>query len=344
MNERTGGEHDEPRTQPSQPTAQPPAAPNSDTAPTIEPTPKSGPQRAQTTSSPAGAGGAALSTPARGTVRSIHYTLSYLTVNPERGPRGAIVLLHDLPGGGFTWEPTLLALAGTGRAVYAFDMLAYGQSSHPWPSDTSIWGHADCLLYAFERMRLSEIVLVGLGLGGGVAQVLATRLFESGVARLALVDSYAYEYAFAPNWPFPEMAAHQDPEAPHHAQLEEVLSDLRTTFPNGSAHPEALTPERLERYVNEWNGEVGKHLLFQHVRLMVPSYQNAPASDLRQLRIPVMIVWGERDSVTPIALGERLAREIPAARFERIAGAGHLVVDDAPDVVGRLLADFGRVE
>jgi pimeloyl-ACP methyl ester carboxylesterase len=92
--------------------------------------------------------------------------------------------------------------------------------------------------------------------------------------------------------------------------------------------------------VDEWNSEVGKHLLFQHVRLMIPSYQNSPASDLRQLHIPVLIAWGEHDTVTPLSLGQRLAREIPGARFERIAGAGHVLVDDAPDAVGRLLADF----
>jgi pimeloyl-ACP methyl ester carboxylesterase len=184
------------------------------------------------------------------------------------------------------------------------------------------------------------VVLVGLGLGGGVAQVLATRLFNSGVAKLALLDTYAYEYAFAPDWPLPDMAGHQDPEAGHHAKIEQVLADLRNTVPNGSANPRALSADRLSAYVDEWNSEVGKHLLFQHVRLMIPNYQNSPASDLRELRIPFLIGWGEQDRVTPLWLGQRLAHEIPAARFERIPGAGHLVVDDAPDAVGRLLASF----
>src|SRR6476660_6023804 len=88
----------------------------------------------------------------RGTVRSIHYTLSYLAQNVERGPQGAIVLLHDLPGGAFAWEGVLPGLAAMGRANYAFDMLGYGQSAHPWPSDTSNWGQADCLQYAFEAL------------------------------------------------------------------------------------------------------------------------------------------------------------------------------------------------
>jgi pimeloyl-ACP methyl ester carboxylesterase len=116
--------------------------------------------------------------PRRDIVRSIHYSLSYIVQNPERGPKGAIVLLHDLPGGAFVWQRVLPALAATGRAVYAFDLLGFGQSGQPWPADTTIWGHADCLTYAFRTLGLTEITLVGFGLGGGVAQTLATRLYR----------------------------------------------------------------------------------------------------------------------------------------------------------------------
>ncbi|HEX3269731.1 MAG TPA: hypothetical protein VHR15_03705, partial [Ktedonobacterales bacterium] len=62
--------------------------PNLDPAPQQ---PAQPPQPARTDSSASSA--------RRGTVRSIHYTLSYLAQNSERGPQGAIVLLHDLPGG-----------------------------------------------------------------------------------------------------------------------------------------------------------------------------------------------------------------------------------------------------
>lgn len=276
----------------------------------------------------------------RGTVYSVHYELSYLLLNPESGPRGAIVLLHDLPGGAFSWSEVLPALAATGRAVYAFDMLGYGQSARPWPSDTSIWGHADVLLYALRRLRLSEIVLVGFGIGGGVVQILATRLFLGGVAKLVLLDSYAYDYAFAPNWPMPDMAAHQDPEAAHHAQLDQVLGDLRATLPLASARAGGLSAARVADYVDEWNSEIGKHLLYQHIRLLLPSYQNSPASDLHHVRFPVLLLWGQQDSVTPVSLGERMAHEIPGAQLQFIAGAAHLVLDDAPQAVGKAIADF----
>lgn len=286
-------------------------------------------------------GGASVTPPAaarRDTVRSIHYVLSYTVSNPERGPRGAIVLLHDLPGGAYVWEPLTPALAATGRAVYAFDMLGYGQSGKPWPSDTSIWGQADCLSYAFKTLGLEDIILVGFGLGGGVAQTLATRLYRDGVAKLALINSYAYQTAFAADWPLPEMEKHQDLEAPLHMSQEQVSQELRRTAPAGSTR--GLSKERVDTYVADWDSPIGKNLLLQHVRLMNALYENSVASDVTKLDIPLLLIWGERDAVTPLALGQRIAREAKRATLETVAGAGHLILDDSPDQVARLLARF----
>ncbi|HEX9067986.1 MAG TPA: alpha/beta hydrolase [Ktedonobacterales bacterium] len=281
------------------------------------------------------------SPPAQGqqhTVRSIHYTLSYVAQNAERGPKGAIVLLHDLPGGAFVWDAVMPPLAGTGRAVYAFDMLGFGQSDHPWPSDTSSWGQADCLSYALEALNLTEIVLVGHGLGGAVAQVLATRLARARVARLALINSYAYQHAYAADWPLSDMEKRHDPDLPRQTKLADLISELRAKVPVATTQP--IGQARLDAYSNEWNSHVGLEMLYQHIRLMKPDYINAVASDVKALQIPIMLLWGGRDQVTPPALGQRIAAENPHATFQRITEAGHLILDDAAPAVAQALSEF----
>ena len=276
----------------------------------------------------------------RGRVPTIHYELSYVVQNLERGPRGAVVLLHDLPGGAFVWQSVLPALAGTGRAVYALDMLGYGESDHPWPADVSVWGHADNLAPALRALGLTEVVLVGFGVGGGTAQVLANRMFREGLAALALMNTYAYDYAYAANWPMTEMEKRRDPDAPRHTTTEQMLADLRATLPTGAANPKYLAGSALNAYVGEWNSDLGRESLFQHVRQMRPDYILSVASDNKRLQVPTLIVWGEQDQVTPITLGKRLARDIPGARLEVVPSAGHLILDDAPDRVGAVLAEF----
>jgi pimeloyl-ACP methyl ester carboxylesterase len=86
-------------------------------------------------------------------------------------------------------------------------------------------------------------------------------------------------------------------------------------------------------------------MLFQHIRQMLPDYILSVASDLKRLTMPVGIIWGEQDTVTPITLGHRLAHDIPGAGLAVVPEAGHLILDDAADRVGTLLTEFvGRLK
>jgi pimeloyl-ACP methyl ester carboxylesterase len=51
-------------------------------------------------------------------------------------------------------------------------------------------------------------------------------------------------------------------------------------------------------------------------------------------------VIGEHDQLTPIALSEELAREIPGSRLQVIPKAGHLSNLDNPDFFNRIVSDF----
>jgi hypothetical protein len=49
-----------------------------------------------------------------------------------------------------------------------------------------------------------------------------------------------------------------------------------------------------------------------------------------EISIPTLVCWGEEDTWIPTARGHELIARIPDARLELIAGAGHLVQEDAP--------------
>src|SRR5579875_3546036 len=125
-----------------------------------------------------------VSSPERYSSHIVHYNVSYLVQGAEYGTDGAIVLLHDFPAGAFAWESLLPHLTGLKRAVYAVDMLGYGQSDHPWPADTSVWGEADILSFLLDRLNLINIVLFGHVLLLGVSLILATRLQRESVVAL----------------------------------------------------------------------------------------------------------------------------------------------------------------
>src|SRR5712692_2472769 len=202
----------------------------------------------------------------RRSAHAIHYNISYILQGAEHGTDGAIVLLHDILGGAFTWESILPNLASTNRAIYAIDMPGYGQSDRPWPADTSIWGHADCMAFLLKELNLTNIVLVGQGIGGGVAQILATRLCPQRIAALVLIDSICYEYTFAPDWPLPDMQKRQDPDLPKRTRVEDLVRDLRATVPNGVYQTERFK-DALDSYIEPWDSELGKELRSEERRV-----------------------------------------------------------------------------
>src|SRR5947209_2888569 len=279
------------------------------------------------------------SRPERHTAHVIHYELSYVVQGAEYGTDGAIVLLHDIMGGAFTWADVMPQLASTNRAIYAIDMLGYGQSDHPWPADTSSWGHADNLSMLFEQLDLTNVVLVGHGIGGGVAQILATRLSRLRVAALILIDTTCYEHSFAENWPLTEMKKRQDYDAPKETSVEDMMADLKETLPNSSHNPQRFQ-SFMKDYTQQWDSELGKELLFQHIRLLIPSYVNSVSSDLKVMGKPTLIIWGQFDQQMPLKYAERLQRDIPQSRLVIIPDAGHLVLFDAPDAVASAIMDF----
>jgi len=275
----------------------------------------------------------------RRTARAIHYNISYIVQGAEHGTDGAIVLLHDIPAGAFAWEDVMPQLAGLKRALYAIDMLGYGLSDHPWPADTSVWGHADALAFLLKKLNLTNVILVGIGLGGGVAQVLATRLYREKTAAIVLINSICYLHSFAENWPLPDMKKRQEFDAPQHTKFEDMINDLKATLANGVENKQQLA-NVIDHYIEPWNSELGKEVLFQHIRLLIPYYTNAVATDLQLVDKPTLLIWGEKDQQMPLKYGQRLQREIAGSQLVAVSNAGHMLLIDAPDAVAHAIADF----
>jgi pimeloyl-ACP methyl ester carboxylesterase len=60
------------------------------------------------------------------------------------------------------------------------------------------------------------------------------------------------------------------------------------------------------------------------------SYQNALAA-AAQVKVPVTVILGERDMMTPAKAGKTLAAAIPNARTIVLTGAGHMLMAEQPD-------------
>ena len=63
-------------------------------------------------------------------------------------------------------------------------------------------------------------------------------------------------------------------------------------------------------------------------------------ASLPNIRVPTLVVAGERDRNAPAPMMEKMASKIPGATYVCIAGAGHLANMERPDAFDRVLLDF----
>ena len=248
------------------------------------------------------------------------YRMHYETEGPADGP--TVVLVHGLGGRAEDWRDLSPILASAGFRVYLPDLVGYGRSEKPPGFSYSIHDEGDIVLGFLDAVGLKQVDLGGWSMGGGIAQHVAFRHPER-VRRLMLFDS-AGIYQL-PNWNVglftPRTAAEVD-------QLYVLL------MPNPPSVPGFVARDILR---------VSNHrawIIHRALATMLTG-QDATDSILPQLKMPVLIVWGELDKITPLSQGEAMHKLVPQSELDVIPGCGHLAPGQcaaqiAPKVVGFL--------
>lgn len=62
--------------------------------------------------------------------------------------------------------------------------------------------------------------------------------------------------------------------------------------------------------------------------------------EMRQIRNPTLVVWGDEDRIVPFVFAERLTGYIPGARLEVLRGAGHFPYFEKPEEFALACAPF----
>jgi len=279
--------------------------------------------------------------------RTIHgYRRAFRTAGT--GP--PLLLIHGIGDNSSAWEP-VISLLGRRYTVIAPDLLGHGLSDKP-RADYSVAAFANGMRDLLQVLGIDRVTVVGHSLGGGVAMQFCYQFPQQverlvlvaagGVARdvnpmLRLVSLPAINQSLValripgavaavraagrigsrlPSGPLPKAVA-PDRLLIDHADLSRVLSALA----DPTAHAAFV---RTLRAVVDWRGQV--------ITMLDRAY-------LTQ-RLPVLIVWGDADSVIPYAHALMAHSAIPHSRLETFHGSGHFPYRDDPARFAELVHNF----
>ncbi|WP_030805362.1 alpha/beta fold hydrolase [Streptomyces sp. NRRL F-2799] len=246
--------------------------------------------------------------------------------------RNPVVLLHGTPFSSYVWRAVARALARR-HQVFVWDMPGYGASEKSAGRDVSLAAQGRVFTELLAYWGLEEPLVVAHDFGGAVS-LRAHLLHGARYRALALVDPVA----LAP-WGSPffrlvgehSEAFEQLPPALHRALVREYVS---------SASSPGLHPAVLDRLTEPWLGDPGQPAFYRQIAQADQSHTDEVQDRYGEIGIPTLVCWGEDDAWIPVAKGRELAARIPGARLEPIAGAGHLVQEDAPAELTAALTDF----
>jgi 3-oxoadipate enol-lactonase len=244
----------------------------------------------------------------------------------ERGKGSAVVLLHGFPLDGRVWESQLKALSDRYRVI-AVDMQGFGKSKSEAAFD--IEGLARGVHEYLKSIGALPCVLGGLSMGGYVALAFA-QMYPTDLNALMLIDTKA--------------------EGDGTVQREGRMKMIELVRSKGAkAVAEAMMPKMVAESTIKANAPVVGKLreimeacppkTIEHALLAMRDREDRTGM-LASVAMPVLIVVGEQDAITPPAVAEAMKKEMPHARVAVIPGAAHMAVMEKGDEVNRAMRQF----
>lgn len=234
----------------------------------------------------------------------------------------AVVFANSLGTDLRVWD-AVLPLLPAGLRLVRYDKRGHGLSeanAGPW----SIAALADDLAGILDARGVRGAVVVGLSVGGMIAQSLAVRRPDL-VRALVLMDT-APKIGEAAMW---------------NARIDAVET----------AGIAPLAGAILERWFTaRFRAEDPSFPLWRAMLVRTPAAFYAATcgairdadltADTAALRLPVLAMVGDADGSTPPDLVRAMAGLIEGARFEVIEDAGHIPGVEQPEAVARLIGEF----
>jgi len=264
----------------------------------------------------------------------------------ETGPANgtAVLFVHGTGAWSETWREAMTQLAAAGFHAVALDLPPFGYSQRPDEPRYSKAEQARRIVGVLDAIGAKQAILVGHSFGGGPTVEAAITAPER-VKALVLVDSALSIRAdgVAPSPPSKAIRALFGFEPLRDAVVATFLTNpafTRRLLENFIAIKAAATDERLAIYQRPLVVRASTHAVGNWLpELVAPgaaSRSEDPAA-YASLTMPVVAIWGERDTITPLPQGERVVRLLPRARLEVLKDVGHIPQIEGPDAFNELL-------
>lgn len=171
-----------------------------------------------------------------------------------------------------------------------------------------------------DFMKLDNVILLGNSLGGHVALVYAKKHPEKIKAMVLTGSSGLYENAFGGSFP-------------RRGDKEYIRGKIAVTFYD----PEMVTDELVDV---TFNLVQDRNNLMRVLSLAKSAIRHNMRSDLAHFTMPVCLIWGKNDTITPPEVAEEFHEKLPDNELYWIDKCGHAPMMERPEEFNTLLDNW----
>jgi pimeloyl-ACP methyl ester carboxylesterase len=246
-------------------------------------------------------------------------SLAYVEMGDPAGEPA--LLIHGYTDNSRSWS--LLAPYLKDRHLFAIDLRGHGKSDAP-DCCYSYTDFANDAALFLDAVGVAQADVIGHSLGSMTAQLLAAQHPEK-VRKLVLVSSTTAIGGGPGSWLWDNITPLQPPIDPESQFMKDWYWN-----PN-PVDEDYITRERAESAatpIHVWRGVLWGTVI-NDLTLTAPL-----------VKAPVMVMWGDQDSLFDLTHQEKLEKAFPEARFEVFAGAGHNMFWEFPKDSATIIDDF----
>ncbi|WP_413666384.1 alpha/beta fold hydrolase [Mucilaginibacter sp. Mucisp86] len=233
----------------------------------------------------------------------------------DEGEGEVLLLLHGLMGALSNWDGVINEFKSKYRViipmlpVYDMPLISTGVKS------------LSKFVHKFIKFKkLSNITLLGNSLGGHVALVYLTTHPENIKALVLTGSSGLYENAFGGSFPRRE-------------SIDFVREKVQFTFYDPAIATDDLVQDVFQT-IND------RHKVIRLLAMAKSAIRHNMKKDLHKITIPVSLIWGRNDKITPPEVAVEFHELLPDSELHWIDKCGHAPMMEHPEEFNVLLKQF----
>ncbi|GGB46634.1 alpha/beta fold hydrolase [Fictibacillus barbaricus] len=242
-----------------------------------------------------------------------------------------VVLVHGFLSSTISFRQLLPYLTKKYKVI-ALDLPGFGQSEKSTSFIYKLSNYGQLIIDFLDKLNIQDVILIGHSMGGQISMHAAKKAPKR-IQKLILLGCCSYvkrasrsliacSYLPLFTWGMRNWIQKKDVKQ----NLLSVLHDSKL-----------VTQEMIESYKKPISEAAFINSL---IRLLRHREGDMSSNELKEIKQPVLMIWGKEDKVIPVKTGYRLKHDLPNAKLIIYEKCGHLVMEEKPQEISNEIICF----